>query len=67
MATLLAKRIEALEAAMGGVDSLAIGRVCPDCQAHVVLDDAGPCASHRPLREAQQVLLVTFVDPTPKP
>ena len=63
MATLLAKRIDALEQMMGATDSLAIGRVCPDCQAHVVLDDAGPCASHRPLRSAEQVLLVSFVAP----
>lgn len=67
MATLLAKRIDALEAAMGGADSLAIGRQCLICNAAVELADVGPCQEHRPLREALQTLLVSFVAPTPKP
>ena len=63
MPSLLAKRIEALEAQMGGADSLAIGRQCPACGAAVELADVGPCQEHRPLREAQHVLLVSFVAP----
>lgn len=59
----LLKRLEAIEAAMGAGISLAIGRVCPVCQAHVALDDSGPCASHRPLRSAEQTIVVTFVAP----
>lgn len=67
MATLLAKRIDALEAAMGGADSLAIGRQCPICNAAVELADVGPCQEHRPLREALQTLLVTFHRPHAEP
>lgn len=63
MATLLAKRIKALEQTMGGVDSLAIGRRCSICGAAVELADTGPCQEHRPLRAATQTLLVTFVAP----
>ena len=63
----LLKRLEAIEAAMGAGTSLAIGRVCPICQAPVALDDAEPCASHRPLREATQTLLVTFQSPHAAP
>ena len=63
MATLLAKRIDALEQMMGATDSLAIGRQCRTCGAAVELTDVGPCQEHRPLREAEQVLLVPFVAP----
>ncbi len=63
MATLLAKRLDALEQMMGATASLAVGRVCPVCQASVALDDTGPCASHRPLRKAQQTIVVMFVRP----
>lgn len=63
MPSLLAKRIEVLEQTMGGMATLAIGRQCPSCNAHVALDDTGPCASHRPLRAAEQTIVVTFVAP----
>ena len=63
MPSLLAKRIEVLEQTMGGVATLAIGRVCRTCGAAVDLMDVGPCQEHRPLREAEQVLLVSFVAP----
>lgn len=67
MPSLLAKRIEALEQMMGATDSLAIGRQCPSCNAHVALDDAGPCQAHRLLREAQQTIVVTFRSPHAAP
>ena len=67
MATLLARRLDALEAAMGGAASLAIGRQCRTCGAAVELTDVGPCQEHRPLREAEQSLLVLFVAPAAKP
>ena len=63
MPSLLAKRIEVLEQTMGGMATLAIGRQCQSCNAHVALDDSGPCASHRPLRSAEQTIVVTFVAP----
>ena len=63
MATLLAKRIDALEQMMGATDSLAIGRQCPICGAAVELADVGPCQEHRPLRSAEQTILVIFVAP----
>jgi hypothetical protein len=67
MPSLLAKRLDALEAAMGGADSLAIGRQCRTCGAAVELTDVGPCQAHRPLREAEKVLLVTFHTPHAEP
>lgn len=67
MPSLLKRRLEALEQAMGATDGLAIGRVCPGCQAHVALDDAGPCQAHRLLRAATQTLLVTFQSPHAAP
>ena len=63
MATMLARRLDALEEMMGGADSLAIGRQCPICNAAVELTDVGPCQEHRPLREALRTLLVSFVAP----
>lgn len=64
MASLLAKRLDALDAVLGtGTVGLAIGRACPICGAHVALDDSGPCPDHQPLREAEQKLLVIFVAP----
>lgn len=63
MPSLLAKRIEVLEQTMGGMATLAIGRQCRTCGAAVELTDVGPCQEHRPLREAEQVLLVSFVAP----
>ena len=60
---MLARRLDALEQMMGATDSLAIGRQCPSCNAHVALDDSGPCASHRPLLAAEQTIVVTFVAP----
>ncbi|MBK8638615.1 MAG: hypothetical protein IPN92_10120 [Chromatiaceae bacterium] len=63
MPSLLHRRLDALEASMGAGVSLAIGKTCLLCGAHVALDDAAPCPDHRPLREATQTLIVTFVAP----
>ena len=64
MASLLARRLDALEAVLGtDTTGLAVGRVCSTCGAHLQLDDAGPCREHRPLREAELTLLAVFVSP----
>jgi hypothetical protein len=68
MATLsLRRRLEELEVRAGATTSLAIGRQCPSCNAHVALDDAGPCQAHRPLREAPRTIVVIFRSPHAAP
>jgi hypothetical protein len=61
--SLLSRRLDALEASMGGGPQVAVGRICPACGAQVDLSDVGPCHEHQPLREAEMILLVRFVAP----
>lgn len=67
MASLLAKRLEALESRLGLGEPVSVARVCPHCGAAVAFDDINPCDAHHPPREAATALLVAFIAPAPCP
>lgn len=64
MASLLAKRVAALEARLRLGEPVSVARVCALCKAPVAFADDNPCADHRPPAEAATVLLVGFVTAT---
>ena len=64
MASVLARRLEALEARLGLGEPISVARVCALCKAPVAFADDNPCADHRPPAEAATVLLVGFVTAT---
>jgi hypothetical protein len=64
MASVLARRLEALEARLGMSEPVSVARVCALCKAPVAFADDNPCDAHRPPAEAATVLLVGFVTAT---
>jgi hypothetical protein len=62
MASVLQRRVEALEQAMGTGLMVAVGWTCPRCGEIAELGDL-ECGQHRPVPKAERIILVSFVDP----